>query len=223
MRTWIQTAEETTTLYSPIGLRLIDDLTGKTPLERIDVLLDIQDAQGTWRATGISPVLTASGVVTYPGLERHANPSGLGARKYRVRLNSPSQFYVPLYRRNADGIVADAYPYNDTHPPAVVKQMPDDTILTPAPNYPFQDHIPVLHGVIVDPTGRPVPDAVVTQGLKERVLTDSRGTFSLPLRWIKPNINFVVDAANERNGQTGTAPNLRLPNALKTIVKIPIN
>jgi hypothetical protein len=140
-----------------------------------------------------------------------------------VRLISTSHFYVPLYRRNADGIALDAYPYNDTYPPAVVKKIPDDTILTPAPNYPFQGHIHILRGVVLDTAGKPVPDAIVTQGLKERVLTDSRGTFSLPLRWIKPNVDFVVDAANERNGQTGTTPNLRLPAALTTIVKIPIH
>jgi hypothetical protein len=68
-----------------------------------------------------------------------------------------------------------------------------------------------------------VPDAIVTQGLKERVLTDSRGTSSLPLPWSKPNVDFVVDAANECNGQTGTTPNLRLRAALTTIVKIPIH
>jgi hypothetical protein len=45
----------------------------------------------------------------------------------------------------------------------------------------------------------------------------------LPLRWIKPNVNFVVDVANERNGQTGTTPNLKLPDALSKIVKIQIN
>ena len=221
MRVWTQTRQETAVLYSPIGLRLIDDLTGKAPLGRIDVRLDVQDLPGTWRTTALAAILTASGVVTYPGLERRANPRGLAARKYRVRLIP--QFYLPLYRRNADGIPVDAYPYNDTYPPAVVKKTPDDTILTPAPNYPFQDHIPILHAVVVDPAGKPVPYAIVTQGLKERVLTDARGTASLPLRWVKPNVDFVIDAANERNGQTGTTPNLRLPAALKTVVRIPIH
>jgi hypothetical protein len=221
VRTWLPTVEETTQLFSPIGLRLIDDLTGKAPQGRVQVFLDAKDPYGNWLATGIKAVITAGGVLIYPGLERHANVTGLPARRYRVRLKA--ELYVPLYRRNADGIEVDAFPYNDTHAPAMVKKLPDDTILTPAPNYPFQDHIPVLHGIVEDTGGKPVADAMVTQGIKERVLTDGRGTFSLPLRWIKPNVNFVVDVANERNGQTGTTPNLKLPDALSTIVTIQIS
>jgi len=39
MTNWIQTVAEHTQLYSPIGLRLVDDLTGTTPRGRIDVYL----------------------------------------------------------------------------------------------------------------------------------------------------------------------------------------
>jgi hypothetical protein len=135
VRTWVQIVEETIELYSPIGLRLIDDLTGNPPIGRIEVFLDLKSAAGNWLPTGIPVVVTAGGVLTYPGLERHANVTGLPSRRYRVRLKP--ELYVPLYRRNADGIEVDAFPYNDDNPPAMVKKLPDDTILMPAPNYPL--------------------------------------------------------------------------------------
>jgi len=220
MRTWTQTVEEAMELYSPIGLRLIDELTGGPPIGRIEVYLDVKTPAGTWAPTGASPVITPRGIVSYPGLERHANVTGLGSRRYRVRLKP--EFYIPFYRASADGIEIDAFPYNDTKPPATIKKLPDDTLLTPAPNYPFQPHIPILHGVVVDAVGDKVPDAFVNRALVDRVITDWRGTFSLPLPRTKRNVNFVVDAANQRNGQMGVTGNLQLPGALSTVVKIQI-
>ena len=221
MRRWVEAVEESAKLYSPIGLRLVDDLTGSAPLGRIEVLLDVKDPQGQWIDTHRAPVITASSIVAYPGLERRARIDGAGAVRYRVRIKP--EFYIPFYRMTDDAIERDAYPYNDTNPPAQVKHVPDDVVLTPAPNYPFEKHIPVLHGLVTDAANSPVAFVHVKQGAKERVLTDERGTFSLPLRWIKPGDNFQVDAINERNGQHGTSPNLKLPDALKNVLKIQIN
>jgi hypothetical protein len=220
MRNWVQTIEETTPLFSPIGLRLIDDLTGNAPLGRMEVFLDFQDAQGAWKLTGINAVISASGVVTYPGLEHHANATGLPARQYRVRLKP--DFYVPLYQRNQDGIPCIAFPYDNSHPPQTIKKLPDDTILTPAPGYPFQGHIPVARGIVVDLANKAVPNAVVTQGVKEKVLTDGRGVFALPLRWAVPGTQIPIDAANERTGRTGTTP-IQFPADLSRSIRIQIN
>jgi hypothetical protein len=220
VRYWIQIVEESTQLYSPIGLRLVDDLTGSTPRGRVDVFLDAKDASGNWNATGVAATKTLSGFVSYPGLERHANVVGLPSRRYRVRLDA--QFYLPLYRRNSEGIEFDAFPYNDTNPPTTISKLTQDAILTPAPNYGVEGHIPVLKGVVVDAADKPVRDAMVTQGAKERVLTDARGTFALPLRWVKPNVPVPVDAADERTGRTGTIT-IQLPGSLSKSQKIQIS
>jgi hypothetical protein len=217
---WIQAAAERTKLYSPIGLRLLDDFTGATPLGRVEAYLDARDASGNWNATGVSAVKTPSGVVSYPGLERHANVAGLPSRHYRVRLEA--EFYVPLYQRNSDGIEFDAFPYNDDHPPATLNVGTQDAVLTPAPNYQIEGHIPVLRGVVVDAANKPVTNALVTQGSKERVLTDSRGTFALPLRWVAANTPVPVDAVDERTGRAGTLT-IQLPGSLSKSQKIQIS
>src|SRR5687767_12932981 len=98
-------------LYSPIGLRLVDDMTGNMPLGHVRVLLDRRDPAGNWQETKIKAVMTPSGNLTYPGLERHPDLSG-PARRYRARIEA--DLYGPLYRATLDGIEFDAFPYNDT-------------------------------------------------------------------------------------------------------------
>jgi hypothetical protein len=80
MRTWVQTVKETATLYSPIGLRLIDDFTGKTPLGRIDVLLDIQDAPSTWRANWQFPSADGEWSCYVSGARASREPEWTGER-----------------------------------------------------------------------------------------------------------------------------------------------
>jgi len=158
-------------------------------------------------------------VAQAPGLERHADVTGLQPRRYRVRI--VAEFYVPLYRGNSEGIEFDAFPNNDTHPPPQVVRLAQDTFLTPAPNYPFPGHISVLRGVVTDPADEPVPDAVVTQGVRERVVTDAAGSFALPLRWARQNVQIPVDGADNRTGRLGSI-NVQLPDALKTSQTIQI-
>jgi len=217
---WVQTTAERTKLYSPIGLRLVDDFTGAGPRGRVDVFLEALDASGNWSATGIAAVKSPSGIVSYPGLERHAVVTGLPSRHYRVRL--VAEFYVPLYQRNSDGIEFDAFPYNDEHPPSTMNMGAQDVVLTPSPNDRFEDHVSVLRGLVTDASSRPVPNALVTQGSKERVLTDSRGTFALPLRWVAANTPVPVDAVDERTGRTGTIT-IQLPSSLSKSQKIQIS
>jgi len=220
VRTWIQAKDESNQLFSPIGLRLIDDLTGSAPIGPIETILELQDNAAVWKDTKIAGLITASGTVTYPGLERHADATGKLPKQFRVRLKP--QFYVPLYQRNQDGLLCTAFPYDNSHPPQNIKKVPDDVILTPAPNYPFEGHIRVARGMVVDAANEPIANAVVTQGLKEKVLTDGRGCFALPLRWAKPNTQVPIDAANERNGQTGTTT-IQFPQDLSKNIKIQIH
>lgn len=220
MTTWVPLAGEKVQLYSPVGLRLVDEMTGQPPLGSVQASLDIQDANGNWRPTDIPAVLTPSAVVSYPGLERHATVTGLPNRTYRVRL--AADFYIPYYLTNSAGIQFTAYPYNDSTPPSTVVSLATDAPLLPAPNYPFASHIPVLRGVVVDANGDAVQNVYVTQGATERALTDSRGTFALPLRWVQPNALVVIDATDQYTGRTGTI-SAQLPGALNTNQTITIN
>lgn len=212
MTTWVTTTPfEGLILYSPVGLRLLDELTSEAPIGNVQATLDILDANATWRQTDIPEVLTPSGVITYPGLERHHDITGLQPRQYRVRLSA--DYYIPYYQGSQDGITFTADPYSDTQPPANAVVISTDTPLLPATNYPFATYIPVLRGVVVDAANNPVPNAFVTQGNLERVLTDSRGTYALPLRWVAPNTAVPVDASDQRTGRTGQIQ-IQLPGSL---------
>jgi hypothetical protein len=216
--TWNPVPIETTRLYSPIGLRLLDELTNQPPLGKVQAILDILDTNGNWQQTRVQAVFTPSAVLSYPGLGRQTTVAGRQAQRCRVRLIA--DLYVPYYLQTADGIAFNVYPYNDDNPPAVVSGSAVDTQLLPAPNYPFPSHIPVLRGVVLDSLGNPVPDAYVTQSNNERILTDARGTFALPLRWAKANTPIEIDAT-DRSGRTGTV-SVQLPAALSSSQKISI-
>lgn len=211
MTTWITTPTEFKVVYSPVGLRLLDELANQAPLGSVQAVLDIQDPGGAWRTTDIKDNRTPGAVVTYTDLERHAVVTDLQPRQYRVRLTA--DYYIPYYRINADGIVFTAYPYNDANPPTQIVRIPTDLPLLPAPNYPFASHIPVLRGTVVDAARKPVRDASVTQGNNERALTDVQGRFALPLRWVQPNVAVPIDAADQRTGRTGFI-NIQIPAAL---------
>jgi phage portal protein BeeE len=208
---WTLIPGETGHLYSPVGLRPLDELTGAPPIGSVTVALDVRASDGSWQPTDLSEVRTSSGVITYPGLERHVDPTGLAPRRYRVRL--AADFYIPNYQSTSDGIEFDAYPYNDQSPPTRIVRIPSDTLLLPAPNYPFSSYLIVLHGLVVDAAGNPVQDALVTQGAKERALTTARGAFALPLRWVAPDASVEIDASDQRTGRTGSIQ-VQLPAAL---------
>jgi hypothetical protein len=217
---WATVPTDVMHLYSPVGLRLLDDLTGATPLGNVSAILDVRDVTGSWQQTDIQDVRTQSGIISYPGLERYADVTGLKPRKYRVRL--AAEFYIPFYRKDSDGIQFTAFPYNDTNPSSHIVRMATDTSMLPAPNYPFDAHIPVLRGLVTDAANNPVPDIYVTQGNVERVLTDLRGTFALPLRWAQLNVQISIDATDQRTGQQGSIQ-IQLPDALRQSQTITIS
>jgi hypothetical protein len=199
MTAWATIPDAVTHLYSPIGLRLVDDLTGAAPIGSVQATLDILNADGSWQQTDIQGVRTLSGILAYPGLDRHATIAGLQPQQYRIRLTAV--FYVPFYRAQSDGIQFSADPYSETNPPAHIVGTTTDTLLLPAPNYPFPTHVPVLRGLIVDTANRRMPDVLLGQGNKERVLSDARGSFALPLRWAQQGVKIQIDAIDERTGR----------------------
>lgn len=211
MITWRPLPDETSLLFSPVGLLLVDDLTGRPPVGRIDAALELRDGPA-WRPVDRAATISASGVLLYPGLGRSTDVTQPPVR-YRVRIESPH--YRPLYRVTADGIEFDAPPYNDANPPAAITRFPVRALLLPAAAYPFAPFTPVIRGVVRDAAGDPVPDVLVQEGLRERTLSDARGAFSLALRWVAPSTPTVITADDQRNGRAGSI-NITLPAALES-------
>lgn len=214
---WRELAGERNALYSPIGLRLVDDFTGKAPLGRLSARLDREVGAGVWAPTDLQTVVTPSSTLTWPGLGREWDPLSALTRRYRARVVADR--YRPAYLQDRDGIEFDAPPWNDDSPPAPVTTGPADLYLFPAPDYEFPTWVPVLHGYVQDASGMPVVNVLVTQASAERALTDERGTFALPLRWATSG--DVVDANDVRTGRSGNHA-LNLPADLSSSVTITI-
>jgi hypothetical protein len=214
---WQDLASERSALYSPIGLRLVDDFTGQLPVGRIGVQLDRQVAINVWELTDLAVVRTLSGVLTWPGLGREWEPASSPTRRFRARVRADQ--YRPAYLQSADGLEFDAPPWNDTNPPVPITTGPVDLYLFPSTAYGFPTWVRVLHGFVQDATGVPVANVLVQQATAERTLTDERGTFSLPLRWAASG--QVVDALDTRNGRSGSHV-LNLPGDLQGSLTITV-
>lgn len=200
---WRVLASERFVHHADGMVRLVDDFTGLAPIGRLSFELEA-DRAGTWVAVARRPVLTPSGFVGFPGLGFTAQPVGKPAVRHRVRVSS--DLYRPLYGAfpGPTSIEFDVHPYNTDHPPASPIPVPcPDIFLLPAAPYPFPREVPVLRGRVVDPAGDAVTDAFVVEGARERVLTDRRGVFSLPLRWIASGAFAWVDVV-DRAGHTAT-------------------
>ncbi|MEJ2593310.1 MAG: carboxypeptidase-like regulatory domain-containing protein [Candidatus Thiodiazotropha sp.] len=220
MTVWSAIAGERFMLYSPIGLNPIDDLTGRAPLGELQVSVDERDSLGAWHQTGIRAVRSLGNVLLFPGLGRSADVAATPVRHYRVRVESPR--YRADYLMTDDGIAFDVHPYDDDTPPAVVAPHAMDLFLLPSASYPFPGHLRVLRGVVVDGGGDPVANAEVVEGPRERVLTDGRGEFALPLRWTPLSGPVQIDAVDHRTGHNGSI-NVALPADLTHSNTITIN
>lgn len=199
---WRNLIDETLMLYSPIGLRLIDDFTAKPVSFEVNVRLEYQSASLAWIASDISAVMNSLGIISYPGLGRTAYFSAMPVQRYRVLLESDR--YIPAYSMAADGIEFDVYPYDDANPPSVINKIAQDTLMIPGPNYLYESFLRLIRGVVQDNSGAPVANAEVISGAAERTLTDHRGAFTLPLRWSATIGPVVIDATDHRTGRVGT-------------------
>ena len=214
MTTWRMLPGERTKLYSPIGLRLIDEMTGQVPIGQVTSLLEFSDDVGVWRKTDVKAVITLSGVIAYPGLERRAEVVGRPSRRYRIRLNA--EFYHPM---NLASVEFDAYPYNDSNPPNSIVSQVQNAFLIPATNYPFPTYVTILRGVVKDALGKAVESVKVihdhfdpnnNKHWVQRVLTDERGGYALPLRRVQKNVPVAIIAHDPRTGRVGSV-NVTLP------------
>jgi hypothetical protein len=211
MTNWRSIPGETIRMFAPIGEQLVDDLTGEPPLGGVRAHLDLK-VGAAFIPTDIRALVTASGVLTYPALGRVARPASVTPRHYRLRVDA--DYYRPLYLASADGLEFDASPYDDATPPAVIPAGAQDMVLAPSTAYPFPAYVSVLRGIVRDGGGKPVVNALVVEGPRERVLTDERGAFSLPLRWAPKGVPVPIDAS-DRLGRTGSI-SVQLPGSLET-------
>ncbi len=187
--------------YSPVGFRLIDDITGKAPFGDVSCTLFAQDGVNQWRRTDVKPVRSVSGILIFPALGRSAVVAGAPARRYRVAIEA--EYYRPFDSAASDLFVFDAFPFNDDNPPAKTEPAPRAVVLLPAPNYPFESHLRVLRGLVQDTAHTAVDGAEVFLGNTERSLSDSRGAFVLALRLPPKNGQIKIDAVDSPKTRHG--------------------
>jgi hypothetical protein len=198
-------------LYSPLGLRLVDDFTGTAPLGRVTARLDREVSPGVFEPTDIPALMTPSSILTWPGLGRSSDPASAPARAYQVCITADN--YRPSYLQFADGTTFQAPPWDDVNPPNPVTTGPQDLYLFPSTAYQFPTWVPVLRGLVRDAGNLPVPNVFVHVAAVEKTLTDERGAFSLPLRWATSGMS--VDADDLRTGRTASHV-LNLPTDLRS-------
>ncbi|VTU20098.1 hypothetical protein H4CHR_00517 [Variovorax sp. PBS-H4] len=209
---FVAVATERMVLYSQIAVRLIDEFTGDLAQHPVTPLLSYRDSAGEWQPTSLSPVPTPSGNLLFPGLGRSANVAAAPIVRHRLQLTST--FYRPDYLSNADGLEFDVHPYDDLQAPAVLPTLPFTVLLLPSPMYPYPAFMRSVRGQTLDAMGAPIANAEVAAGLAERVLSDDRGVFALPLRWTPFSGNVLLDAVDHRTGRTGQLT-LALPQDLQ--------
>jgi len=236
-------------LYSPIGLIPVDSFTGKAPLGRLRVILDVRDDQGQWRETGIKETRTPGEVIAYPGLGRRAAAMD-PPRRYRVRIES--EFYMPFYTKTlggtVDGIEFSVFPYNDAVPPENYPGDPSQfpnylsvvlrkVMLMPAPNYPFSAQVLVLRGRVINLLGKPIVGATVSWRVTETTLSaggdvklpgasaHQPGEFSLPIRPTHPDHLTKpqeIDAVDPRSNKSAKLTGVMIQQAVKSSQTITI-
>ena len=202
--------------YSPVCVRVVDDLSGEAPLGRVEAELDLE-VSGQFEPTTIRAVRTMSGLFVYPDLGRAADVTQ-PARNYRVRfkadyydvVDAPVEFLAP--------------PFNDTNPPAQVNKKITTVVLAPAVNYPFPTHLRVLRGDVVDKvTKRPLPGAKVSEVGMATVLCGAHGEFALALRKAPLNGPADILAVHPADAARVANPPVPLPESLKKNLRIEID
>ncbi|MGI9304071.1 MAG: hypothetical protein ACR2RB_15420, partial [Gammaproteobacteria bacterium] len=97
---WTAVPSERGMLYSQIGLRLVDEFTGRRPSYPILTELEYQDSSGDWQPVQRQPTVTPSGVLSFPGLGRSTHVGSAPTVRYRVVVQSDSlrpEYYRPEY------------------------------------------------------------------------------------------------------------------------------
>ena|SRR5262249_28769606 len=189
-------------MFSPVGLRLVDEFTAEPLIGRVRATLEIADPQVQFRPTGIEAVITPSSFLIYPGLGLSRDPQNAQPKKYRVSLDA--EFYFPLYSATPGGTAAGieffAYPYDSTTPPAQ-PPLVADLVFLPGPNYPFPGSYPVIRGFVELLGGARVKGAQVWFAQQERVISGDRGAYSIALRHV---VSTATIQANDDQNHVGS-------------------
>jgi hypothetical protein len=128
-----------------------------------------------------------SGDVAFPGLGRAREPDLVGVRRFRVTVQATG--YRTVYPPPGSALVVDVASWSPNRPPTT-SAVPFVLPLLPATDYPFPPGTPLMNGRVENQAAEAVQDAEVsatvvvgTETLRERVHSDERGGFRLPLRW----------------------------------------
>jgi len=220
---------ESTRLYAGLGVRLVDAYTRQPPIGWTRVFLDV-DEGGAWRELAPDAArrtTTNGGVIWFPWLERRRDARGRGPVRYRVRV--AAELGTPAYLFDQDGVAVLVAPYDEAAPPAGTPPVVEIALL-PAAHYPFGAAVPILHGVVQDALGAPVPRALVAWAapagepslVTDEVLSDDDGEFSLPMRRAPRGTPIDVTARRPpppEPGKHGTV-SVQLPADLSTFLTI---
>lgn len=212
---WAPSSEPTEWTPCSLAIQLWDHLTQSAPLGSPRVVLEREGPAGQWRPVPRQATLTPSGLHTWMRLEHRR--FALGAPPVPHRLSVDSELYVPGFRETQDFELFSLQPYDGQSVPAPVAQAPLRVLLYPSAAYPFEHRIPVLRGSVVSEDGKPVRDARLSHGQDERSLTDAKGQFALPLRFVRPGPAVV--RVRDRQGHTATE-SITVPLSLSTAVTI---
>ena len=202
-----------TVMPAPVAVRPVDDFSAGAPALPVAFVLD-RLAATSWTETGLEPVRTLSGVFAWPGLGRVPDAALAPAEQYRVRFSDPAGLahYRAAYGFSLDGLVFTVAPWSLAQPPASAPLQPETVFLYPGAAYPFASNIAVLRGRTVTLGGDPLADSLVASGT-DRVLSDPRGAFALPIRLTAAVTTISVTADHARTG-TSNAVTIAVPAGL---------
>ncbi len=216
---WVPVPDVQRFRFTPVGLRLVDDFTGTAPDGPLAVELEAKDGPTTWRTVEHRATFTPSGWIAFFGLGRTVSPLGKPIVRHRARVRAAT--VLPLYGLypSYEHIEFDVFPYDDLHPPSAATST-KDVFMLPATAYTYPAEIRVVRGRVVDAGGHPVARALVKHVHLERVMTDDRGEFALPLRWVATGTVVQIDAVDAA-GRVGSLP-VAIPDDLTQAQQITI-
>ncbi len=213
---WVPRFDQVDFAHCSLAVQPVDEFTGERPLDKPTLVIEREVSAGVWTRLEQEPVRTPSGILAFLRLERRRAATGVPPVNYRFTLESP--LYVPAFRQTKDWESTTVAPWDDVGVPSSPVSQPLRVPLYPSIAYPFDPSIPVIRGTVRDSAGRPVRDALVSESGRERVLTDERGQYALPLRWLAAGVAAPIDA-KDRQGRT-VSVNVTLPTSLHSAVNI---
>jgi hypothetical protein len=215
---WLPVPGSSRFQITPVGVRLLDDFTGKPPSSTVGVTLEADGGAAGWLRADHPPTFTPSGRVAFLGLGRTVNPTGKPVVRHRVSVRADG--LLPLYgpAPDVEHVEFDVHPFDDAHRPAAPPALLD-VFMLPATDYAFPAEVLVARGRVVL-AGVPVARALVTFLNLERVLSDDRGEFALPLRWAARGTTIQIDAADGAGHVGGVS--VAIPGGLRHALEIQI-